>query len=248
MTFSIAAQPKTGAIGIVVASRFFTRGALVPYVSDRSAFADQAFVNPLLDGLARLDQGTGPDRVLEELIAEDKGAANRQAHTIAPDGRTAQHTGADRGDWGPWAGHCRADNVSGNMRAGPAAIDGMSRAWRAFPAAPFAERFWRLWRRARPPVETSGADRRRRWRSMRVGPTRRSIRAWTTARVLFIEPRPLFAVSGERFALFRLAMPTREIPSVMLDRAPIDRTIATQERDMAVWGILTRSHTTPPIV
>ena len=50
----------------------------------------------------------------------------------------------------------------------------------------------------------------------------------------------------DRFALFRPAMPTRENPSGMLDRSPLDRAIAEKEREMAEKGIPTQSQATPP--
>ena len=48
MTYSIVAKDETtGAIGIVVASRFFACGAMVPFVARDVAVASQAFCNPI---------------------------------------------------------------------------------------------------------------------------------------------------------------------------------------------------------
>ncbi len=48
MTYSIVAKlPETNQIGIAVASRFFACGALVPYITQDTVVASQAFVNPL---------------------------------------------------------------------------------------------------------------------------------------------------------------------------------------------------------
>ena len=48
MTYSIVARDhQTGAVGVIVASRFFAAGAMVPYVGPDFAIASQAFVNPI---------------------------------------------------------------------------------------------------------------------------------------------------------------------------------------------------------
>lgn len=250
MTFSIAARdPATRAIGIAVASRFFACGAMVPYVSALSAFASQAFINPLwgLDGLPRLDKGDSPEEVLADLMTQDQGQANRQAHMIAPDGRIAQHTGAK---CVPWAGHCKAENVSiaGNMLAGPAVIEEMLKAWQESSDQPLAERLLT----AMDAGEAAGGDKRGRQAAgllvhegqpypaldLRVDDHSESL----------VELRRLLAVSEERFALFRPAMPTRENPSGMLDRRPLDEAIAEKERQLAETGIGSKSLATPPAV
>ena len=158
MTFSIAARDTaSGTVGISVASRFFACGAKVPYVSARSVFASQAFINPLwgLDGLPRLDSGEAPEEVLATLREQDLGQSNRQAHMIGPDGRIAQHTGVN---CVPWAGHCKAENVSiaGNMLAGPAVIEAMLDAWQSAPDQPLAERLLT----AMEAGESAGGDKR----------------------------------------------------------------------------------------
>ena len=248
MTFSIAARdPSTGEIGIAVASRFFACGAMVPYVSDRAAFASQALVNPLwgLDGLARLDAGVPPDLVLDALVKEDRGQTNRQAHMIAPNGQIAQHTGSECVSW---AGHSKADNVSvaGNMLAGPQVIEAMLTAWQAGSDLAFADRLIR----AMEAGEAQGGDKRGRQSAAMVIHAGQpypalDLRVDDHAAPLS-EMRRLLAVSEERFALFRPAMPTRENPSGMLDRTPIDQAIAEKERAMADAGIPSLSHATPP--
>ncbi len=248
MTFSIAARdPATGSIGIAVASRFFACGAMVPYVSARSAFASQAFINPLwgLDGLARLDQGDAADRVLADLIDGDEGQANRQAHMIAPDGRIAQHTGAQCVDW---AGHCRAEDVSiaGNMLAGPAVVESMLRAWQEASGQPFAARLLT----AMEAGEAAGGDKRGRQAAGLLVHQGQPYPALDLRVDDHADPLPelrrLLAVSEERFALFRPAMPTRENPSGLLDRTPLDKAIADKEREMARTGLASRSHASHP--
>ncbi len=248
MTFSIAARdPVSGTIGIAVASRFFACGAMVPYVSARSAFASQAFVNPLwgIDGLRRLDQGDAPDQILASLVQADMGQASRQAHMIAPDGRIAQHTGAD---CVPWAGQCSAENVSiaGNMLAGPAVIQDMLRAWQAATEQPFAARLLT----AMEAGEAAGGDKRGRQAAGLVVHDGQPYPALDLRVDDHADPltelRRLLAVSEERYALFRPAMPTRENPSGMLDRTPLDQAIADKERQMAESGVVSRSQATPP--
>jgi uncharacterized Ntn-hydrolase superfamily protein len=249
VTFSIVArEPESGAVGLAVASRFFAVGAVVPYVSARAAFASQAFINPLwgLEGLPRLDAGEAPDAILTDCIERDQGQANRQAHMIAPDGRIAQHTGAN---CVPWAGHCHGENVSiaGNMLAGPQVIDAMLTAWQAATGQPMAERLLT----AMEAGEAAGGDKRGRQAAALVVHHGQSypaldIRADDHAEPL-TELRRLLAVSEERFALFRTAMPTAENFSGTLDRTPLDRAIAEKERSMAEHGIASRSYATTPV-
>ncbi len=248
MTFSIAARdPVSGGVGIAVASRFFACGAMVPYVSARSAFASQAFINPLwgIDGLIRLDKGEAAEEVLASLVEQDLGQANRQAHMIGPDGRIAQHTGAE---CVPWAGHCKAENVSiaGNMLAGPAVIETMLAAWQAASDQSLAERLLT----AMEAGEAAGGDKRGRQAAALLVHEGQPYPALDLRVDDHAEPLPelrrLLAVSEERFALFRPAMPTRENPSGMLDRAPLDKAIADKERDMAENGVASKSQATTP--
>jgi len=248
MTFSIAAHdPQTGAIGIAVASRFFACGAMVPYVSAHAAFASQALVNPLwgLDGLRDLDEGKTPDDVLTDMIAQDQGAPNRQAHMIAPDGRTSQFTGAD---CVPWAGHTKAENVSiaGNMLAGSQVIEAMLTSWQETTAHPFADRLLT----AMEAGEAAGGDKRGRQSACLLIHQGQPYPALDLRVDDHADPLPevrrLLVVSEERFAFFGPAMPTRANPSGVLDRALLDKAIADKEREMAAAGVASRSYATPP--
>ncbi len=247
MTFSIVAKDtKTGAIGIAVASRFFACGAIVPYISDSAAFASQAFINPLwgLDGLDRLNVGDAPDIILADLVAQDKGQANRQAHMIAPDGQIAQHTGSA---CVPWAGHSRAENVScaGNMLTGPEVIDAMMQSFLDNAESPLVPRMMS----AMEAGEQAGGDKRGRQAAAIIVHEGQpypaiDLRVDDHADPL-AELRRLIAVSEERYAIFRTAMPTRENVSGVPDRGPLDAAIADKEREMAENGITSRSHATP---
>lgn len=249
MTFSIVARdPASNTIGIAVASRFFAVGAMVPYVSARAAVASQAFINPLwgLEGLRRLDGGEAPADVLADLVARDEGRDNRQAHMIAPDGQIAQHTGKDCIDW---AGHCAAENVSvaGNMLAGPQVIEAMMEAWQAGGSLGMADRLLT----ALDAGEAAGGDKRGRQSAALVLHEGQPYPALDIRVDDHAEPlselRRLLAVSEERFALFRKAMPTVENFSGMLDRTPLDTAIAEKERHMAQHGIASNSYATSPV-
>ena len=248
MTFSIAARdPKTGTVGIGVASRFFACGAMVAYVSGRAAFASQAFVNPIwgIDGLVRLEQGDAPGTILSDLLAGDQGHPNRQAHMIAPDGRMAQFTGAD---CVPWAGHVSTETMSaaGNMLAGPEVLEAMKTSWLSTEQHDLAERLLM----ALEAGEAAGGDKRGRQAAalcVHAGQPYPALdlRVDDHADPL-AELRRLKDVSEERFALFRPALPTRENPSGQLDRTPLDQAIAEKEREMLRTGRPSRSHATGP--
>ncbi|MGC8475477.1 MAG: DUF1028 domain-containing protein, partial [Acetobacteraceae bacterium] len=98
MTWSLLIRdPATGALGAVVASRFFAVGALTIAVEGGlAALATQALVNPMYRprALARLRAGESPTAALAALTGDDAGAAHRQCHILDASGRIAQHTGA----------------------------------------------------------------------------------------------------------------------------------------------------------
>lgn len=247
MTYSIVARnPDTGEFGIAVASRFFACGSLVPHVGASAAFASQAFVNPLwgIEGLKRLTGGEAPEAILSDLVARDLGQASRQAHMIAPDGRTAQHTGAA---CIPWAGHAAARNVSvaGNMLAGPGVVADTLACWLDNAALPFAERFLT----AMEAGERAGGDKRGKQAASLL------IHAGQPYPALDLrvddhsdplaELRRLMAVAEERYMVFRTALPTIDNFSGMVDRRPLDEAIAANEKSRAEKGIVSRSLATP---
>lgn len=247
MTYSIVAKdPESGEIGIAVASRFFACGALVPYVSATAAIASQAFVNPLwgTEGLPRLQQGEAPEAVMGDFIARDAAQAIRQAHMIAPDGRIAQHTGAD---CVPWCGHVSAPNVSvaGNMLAGPEVVSQTLASYQAQAALPFAERLLA----AMQAGEDAGGDKRGKQAAglliHRGQPyAALDLRVDDHADPLS-ELRRLFAVSKERYEMFAMGIATVDNFSGMLDRTPIDEAIAKDEARRAAQGIASASFATP---
>ena len=96
MTWSIVARDDTGALGVVVASRFFAVGALCAHArSGVGALATQALVNPGYGpaGLDLMAQRHEPAQVIEALIAADAGRDHRQVHVVDARGRSAAYTG-----------------------------------------------------------------------------------------------------------------------------------------------------------
>lgn len=118
MTYSIVGfDPKTKELGIAVASKFLSVGAVVPFAkAGVGAIATQSWAN--LDygkhGLELLEKGLSPQEVLEELIKTDDKSASRQVGIVDAKGRSVTFTGTDCYDW---AGGFAGDNfaVQGNI-------------------------------------------------------------------------------------------------------------------------------------
>src|SRR5690606_10458398 len=125
MTWSIIARDEgTGKVGIIVASRFFAVGAVVPYIrTGVGAIATQAFINPFYgpQGLALLQAGASAEDAIKFLTAGDEGRDHRQVHVMDREGRFGAFTGEACIDW---CGHqLRAHlSVAGNMLAGPQVV------------------------------------------------------------------------------------------------------------------------------
>src|SRR4029077_13502355 len=121
MTWSIVARDPNGALGVIVASRFFAVGALCPYaLSGVGALSTQALVNPLygMRGLTRRARGMHPADVVRSLTYPDAGRDHRQLHLIDAEGNIGVHTGVECVEW---CGHVTGEgfSVAGNMLAGP---------------------------------------------------------------------------------------------------------------------------------
>ena len=129
MTFSIIARdPESGLLGVAVSTAVPAVGAMVPHVKPGvGAIATQSHTNVRLgiDGLRLLEQGLSPEAALTQLLAEDEGAALRQAAAIDAQGRVFAYTGAD---CVAWCGHRTGENysVQGNMLVGKETIDAMA--------------------------------------------------------------------------------------------------------------------------
>lgn len=96
-TYSIVARdPHTGELGVAVQTHQMCVGSVVPWLRPGlGALATQASANirfgPL--GLALLEEGVEPVRVIAALVASDAGAARRQVAVVDAQGRAAAWTG-----------------------------------------------------------------------------------------------------------------------------------------------------------
>ncbi len=242
MTYSLIAKDTDGSIGLIVASKFFACGAVVPFLSGSVAIASQAFCNPVwgTEGRARMMAGENAEAVLADLVSRDEGQAIRQAHMMDADGKFAAHTGADCVDW---AGHLIGDghSVAGNMLAGPDVIHATSRAYLANADLPFAERLIA----AMLAGEREGGDRRGRQAAGLVI-HRGEAHPWLDLRAddhadPLAELSRLWDVAQERYVHFAKGMPTSERFSGYPTRDGIDADIAAAEAKRKAEGRESRS-------
>ena len=242
MTFSLIAKESDGSIGLIVASKFFACGAVVPFVSGKVAVASQAFCNPIwgTEGRARMEAGESAEAVISDLASRDDGRAIRQAHMMDLDGQFAAHTGADCVDW---AGHLiRADHsVAGNMLAGARVIEATSEAFAASAGKPFAERLIG----AMQAGEAAGGDKRGRQAAGLVIHKGQS-HAWLDLRAddhadPLGELARLWEVAQERYVHFAKGMPTEDRFSGYPTREGIDADIAAAEAKRKSEGRPSRS-------
>lgn len=228
MTWSIIAQDEaTRRVGIIVATRFFAVGAMVPHIKTGiGAVATQAFVNPFYgpQALALLQAGASAEDAVKFLTAGDDGRDHRQLHIMDRQGRFAAFTGAACIDW---CGHqVRSTfSVAGNMLAGPDVVDATVTAYEANPAMPFARRLIAAMRAG----EAAGGDRR--------GKQSAALLVHDEQEYPLLDirvddhPDPLTelarleAVARERWVHFRRFMPSREHPSGLPDRVDLEERI-----------------------
>jgi uncharacterized Ntn-hydrolase superfamily protein len=131
-TFSIvAADLESGEVGCAVQSKYFSVGAVVPWVrAGVGAVATQAAGVAAYGprALAELERGASPEQALERVLADDAARETRQLGVVAADGRAASFTGAACLDW---AGHRTGAGFAaqGNILAGAGVVDEMARAY-----------------------------------------------------------------------------------------------------------------------
>jgi uncharacterized Ntn-hydrolase superfamily protein len=133
-TFSIVAfDPRTGDLGVAVASRVFAVGNHVPWAeAGVGAVATQAAMNGGYGprGLELLRQGLSAQQVLDRLLAEDTfdRIEGRQVAIIDGKGNIAVHTGPAASEW---KGHIKGSTytVQGNILTGPHVAEAMARAF-----------------------------------------------------------------------------------------------------------------------
>ncbi len=141
-TFSIvAADRRTGELGVAVQSKFLAVGALVPHLrAGVGAIATQAFANVGFgpQGLVLLASGLGPEAVLELMLADAAEREQRHVGIVAADGRAASFTGSQciASAGGFAAPNCA---IQGNCLVGPAVVAAMRAAFEV-PRAQLADR------------------------------------------------------------------------------------------------------------
>lgn len=144
MTYSIVARDETtGEIGVAVQTHQMCVGTGVPWVAEGvGAIATQALTNvdfgPM--GLEMLRHNVGADRVIQALVASDKGASHRQVAAVDAEGRAAAWTGEDTI---PEAGHRigRGYCVQANMMVRATVPGAMAEAFESANGG-LAERMW----------------------------------------------------------------------------------------------------------
>ena len=157
-TFSLVAQdPKTGDLGVAVASKFLAVGAVVPFAeAGVGAIATQSYANPRYgpQGLALLRQGASPEGVLEAFRRTDPGLEKRQFGLVAATGESLTFTGAE---CHPWAGGVAGKGFAaqGNLLSGSEVVEAMVETFLT-AQAPFPERLLLALKAG----EEAGGDRR----------------------------------------------------------------------------------------
>jgi uncharacterized Ntn-hydrolase superfamily protein len=224
MTWSIVARDDLGALGVIVASRFFAVGALCAHAhSGIGALSTQALVNPLYGprGLALLAKGGAPADVVSSLVRADAGRDHRQLHIVDAERNVAAHTGVECIEW---CGHIAGDgfSVAGNMLAGPQVIEDTAQFYDAARELPFPERLIV----AMEAGEAAGGDKR--------GKQAVALLVCTTEAYPALDLRVddhenplaelnrLYAKSLERFQPFVACLPSRARPAGITDRAAIE--------------------------
>ena len=229
MTWSIIARDEeTGRVGIIVATRFFAVGALVPHIrTGIGAVATQAFINPHYGpkGLELLAAGHSAAETIGLLTSADEGRHNRQVHVMDKSGRFAAYTGAHCIDW---CGHRigEAFSVAGNMLAGPAVLHETIRAYEAGAGTPFARRLLAAMRAG----EAAGGDKRGKQSAALLIHDGEAFPLYD----LRVDDHPdplaelarLEAVARERWVHFRRQMPSRAQPSGLVDRGGLEALVA----------------------
>lgn len=131
-TYSMVAyDPRTGDLGVVVQSKFFSVGTVVPWAkAGIGAVATQASANITYgpEGLKLLAAGKSPKEALALLTADDERRDHRQCGMINAQGESASYTGAS---CFAFAGHRTGKNYSiqGNILAGEQVLATMETAY-----------------------------------------------------------------------------------------------------------------------
>ena len=229
MTWSIIARDAaTQRTGIIVATKFFAVGAVVPRIKTGvGAIASQAFINPYFaaQGLELLAAGATGEAVIAKLVAADAGRANRQLHLLDGRGNFAAYTGAACIDW---CGHevRTGYSVAGNMLAGPDVLRETINSYEANAQLPFARRLIA----AMQAGEAAGGDRRGKQSAALLIHDGEDYPLYDLRVDDHTEPLAELArleeVARQRWLHFRRFMPNRQHSSGLVDRAQLEDLIA----------------------
>jgi uncharacterized Ntn-hydrolase superfamily protein len=159
MTYSIVAHcPRTGMLGVAVATAVPAVGSTCPYVkSGVGAVSTQSWVNPYLaiDALRLMEQGSSGPEALDAVMAADNGRDLRQIGVIDASGRSAAWSGKSCTTWFGQIVEAHFA-VQGNMLVSAPTIEEMANAFRASEALDLAERLML----ALEAGEAAGGDKR----------------------------------------------------------------------------------------
>jgi uncharacterized Ntn-hydrolase superfamily protein len=229
MTWSIIArEAASGRTGIIVATRFFAVGALVPHIrTGVGAIASQAFMNPYYGrrGLELLAGGATAEAALARLVEDDAGRANRQLHLLDGKGNFAAYTGEA---CIPWCGHMLKEtySIAGNMLAGPAVLEATCHSLEANGELPFARRLIV----AMQAGEAAGGDKRGKQSAALLLHDSEDYPLYDLRVDDHPEPLAELArleeVARQRWLHFRRFMPNRQHSSGLVDRAQLEDLIA----------------------
>jgi uncharacterized Ntn-hydrolase superfamily protein len=142
-TFSIVARcPRSGALGVAVASAVPAVGSICPYIRPGiGVVSTQSWVNPYLaiDILAALESGVSAKAALASALAGDTDRDQRQLGVVDAAGEPASWTGAECTSW---AGEVLGSGVAvqGNMLVGPDTLTAMEVAFLSKADAALSER------------------------------------------------------------------------------------------------------------
>jgi len=131
-TFSIVgANPRTGEVGVAVASRFLAVGSVVPFAqAGVGAIATQSYANTTYGprGLELLRRKLAPQTILQRLTRDDPQRDLRQVGIVDAQGRSATYTGSK---CIRWAGGIAGKNFAaqGNILTGEAVVQAMADAF-----------------------------------------------------------------------------------------------------------------------
>lgn len=160
MTFSIAARcAETGALGVAVATYSLACGARAQASAGHGAVMSQGFADPTLGTTAiqLLRQGLPAPEVMARLRQGDPDFEWRQLSLVDAEGRAVGHTGRHTR---AWSGQSEGRDcvACGNVLAGEAVVQAMTRGFEASRGQPLAERLLRALEAAREAGGQHGAD------------------------------------------------------------------------------------------